>query len=183
MFDHLLADLDPGAAPAPPPPAGAGRGRGRGRGRAAAANQHGGGRARGRSRGFVHSEATRVKMKLAKVNATSRRLAHAFAASSGAGAAGMVQGVFASSQTQARHTFSTVMLADEAAGQGLSIPVGTRGRASGDTDRLLLCHVESQAESAKRFCTAPGIDLLAFSNVFDDASMWVARPLAERMAG
>ena len=186
MFDHLFQDDEEGgdaaAAAAAAPDGGdaaaaagdLGRGRGRGR--------HGG-RQGGRSRGFAHSEATRAKI---AAGVQRRRVQNSIEAVGGLVAGdsiARVQNVFSSSADAVIHQSRRSQRLVIGNGGAIACPVDGRTTLHSDRDRVLVSHVHRQASGLAAF-VAPSLPddadagglYLDFTNVHDDASMWIATP-------
>ena len=59
----------------------------------------------------------------------------------------------------------------------MHIPIDARKVDKTDRDRVLSFHVKAQAEGINNFISsAAGGGFIIYHNIYDDASMWVARP-------
>lgn len=148
------------------------RGRGRGRGR-------------GRARGYTHSEVARAKMRLAKAERRTKEAradtAQVIEALCPPRAAEVSRSIFGG----VKFGQSDLVLIE---GQAMAFARAGRGREyqAANLNRGVVSHVRAQADGiAAMLKSSPQRRVEhAFSvNVFDDASMWVSKPVPEPTAG
>ena len=145
-----------------------GRGRGgRGRGARAAAAVPGVGRAKGRARGYVHTPLSKSRIQASMLKRSRDRAQNTLRQMSGPG---MIQRVFGSTAKPAPQAYSRIPAGD---GQHVSVPVGTWNRNERELDKVLVSHVKQQAQCSKLFLEDDQASFFLFTNVFDDASMWM----------